>query len=894
MDGITLIFNLLQSKKKETREECIRAIATFMNSTHGLKSVTSLPFAAKRLAMVLTSQQFTLKSRAIVIELLTVMCMEKWVPGGYSMVLKALTNLKEKKRFTNFVKFIKENSSLEMKTKALCFINVLIHEPEETSVRVNIRGEFLRLGLYDYLKPLKPTLSPDENLYLQIEIFEDMMMEDNQELDHKLEELKKKLGVDIENLDALFKALKSSASKSGLTKSLLSVMQNLLVLHSDSDGIKYWLLIDQLVRQISMQRNSLDGNDTIDMKSLLQNVDAQTKEVTLTRKMEELEKQNIDKAAIIQEKDMSIKQLLDLVKQIKLAGGDVSPALQKQIEEAIKNLDVPAAVVVVPTETIEITPPPPPPPISTNIPTTPEPAVDAPPPPPPPPMLGGGGGPPPPPPPPMGGKKNPAAIKTRPPPKVPKPAHPLKALQWTKMPPAKLNESVFDKLGEMNDIHLPWKTIEQEFAAKVIVRKEKPLRKLGPMQVIDAKLGQNISIFLSQFKTVPVRELIDAVQKQDEARLSKEQIRQMAKLLPSKDDMAALSDFLKVEDRSKLAAADQFCIDVGNFSFMGDKLALFQLRAEFQQRASELRPEIAAVSLACNELLKSNNLKRLFEIVLVLGNFINYGTVRGDQSGYKVDCMIKLADTKSADLQSNLIHTLVEYCEEKEPSLLAFADELPSLDVAKRVVWSGVVADLSMLSREFSLCKSIVDQFQKSNEPFCETMVPFLELAAIELDKLKKLQANTEESFKKLCIYLGEDSTKITPDEIFELFSRFATLFEAGLLLLQQIREQQEKDSKREQQKLLRAELKLKLAGKIQANNPQKKDDQDEDIVNDLLLAVRDGDVFRKGRRKVVLNRADSNHLSQLSPANLPVFILHLLYFVIKYVQLILSKNIIL
>eukprot|EP01132_Coremiostelium_polycephalum_P011401 gene11401-13964_t len=854
-DGVQVLLDLLQQKKKETREECVRAIAIVMNNPVGLKAIAEIPSAPKRLAMVLQSKQFELKSRAIVIELLTVMLMDIHVPGGCSLVLKALTNQREKKRFSFFVKFIKENESLEMKTKALCFVNVLIYELDETSVRVNIRSEFNRMGLYDYLKEVKKNLSPDENLYTQIEIFEEMMEDDNQELEQKLDDLKRQLGIDIEDLDAVYKAIKSMASKSGLTKSLLSILQNLLVIKTSdqNEGIKYWLLCDSLIKQISIHKSGFGERDSIDFKGLLQNVDNATKEVTLNRKLEELEKQNIEKAMLLQEKDLNLKSMKELLKQIKASGGDIDSALAKKIEDAIKLLEPP--------------PPPPPPTTSPEVtstttstpPTVSSPdsssdiSTSAPPPPPPPPM---GGGPPPPPPPPMGGKgAKPAAIKTRPPPKVPKPSHPLKPLQWVKLPPTKVNESVFNILGEMNDINLPWQTIENDFAAKVIVREKKIEKPKGPAQVIDGKLGQNISIFLSQFKTRTNQELIRAITNMDESIISRDQVKQMAKLLPSKDDMAALKEFLSAQDRSKLSTADQYCIDIGAFPFAAEKMALFSLRLEFSTRCSDIKPNIATVSLACEEIFKSKKILRLIEIILVLGNFINYGTVRGDQSGYKIDCLFKLADTKTSDLSANLIHTLIKYCTEKEPHLLTFSDEMPSLGAAKKTLWSGVVADIAALSRDVSQCKSIIENFQKSNEPFPENMVSFLTTASSEVEKLKKLQTATEESFKKLCTYFAEDHSKVTPEEFFEIFARFSQLIETGTEFIQQQKEQIEKEAKREAQKQARAEK--AAAKKIGSKAADEKSDE-EDIVNDLLIAVRDGDAFRRRRR--VGNSKQLNH----------------------------------
>jgi len=903
-NGIDILFDLLtKSKKKDFREDCVMAIGKVMAHPMGLEYVSLLAEAPKKLVLVLRSKHYGLKTKALTIELLTVMLLDKYVPGGCGLVLKALTKTtKEKKRFSFFVKFIKENESLEMKTKGLCFINVLIFEMEDIHVRINIRNEFLRLGLYEYLRDLKKDIGHDKTLYTQIEIFEEMMNEDAQEMDQHLEELKRQLGIDIEDIDQVYKALKNAANKSALSKNLLSILQNLLVIKMcdpTSDGTKYWILCDNVIKQISIQKNSFDDVNNIDFRSLLSapGVGGSAAEETLNRKLGELEKQNIDKAMKIQEQDINIKAALDLLKQVK----DVDSSLAKKIQDMIQTLEPPPPppTITAPTGT----PPPPPPPPGANVPdqaaSQVSPDTNAPPPPPPP-MVGGG--PPPPPPPPMGKGKGPALIKTRPAPKVPKPKHPLKALQWTKLPPIKVNESLFNTLGPMTDIPLPWEIIEEEFAAKVIVRtkKEKPK---GPAQVIDAKLGQNVSIFLSQFKGVPNKELLKYIQDMDENMMSRDQVRQISKLLPSKEDMQNLKDFLQAEERSKLSLADQYCIDIGAFPYAAEKINLFLLKSEFSTRAAEIKPDIGAISLACDEIFKSKKMIRIIEIILVLGNFINFGTVRGDQSGFKIDCLVKLVDTKSSDLSSNLMFTLVNYLLSKEPHLLTFADEMPSLVPARKTVWSGIVADIAALSRDVNQAKAIVESLQKANEPFNDTILPFISTASSEMEKIKKIQQSTEENFKKLCTYFAEEASKITPEEFFDIFSRFVNLFEKTIVSIQEQKEEEEKEKKREEQKAARAEkaaikkeqtsaaggannnnnnasnptspngalkfAQLKKTAATSTNNPKGPAAlQDEDFVNDLLVAVRDGDAFRKRKSKVSQGVAQKN-ISNFDPTKI-------------------------
>ena len=51
--------------------------------------------------------------------------------------------------------------------------------------------------------------------------------------------------------------------------------------------------------------------------------------------------------------------------------------------------------------------------------------------------------------------------------------------------------------------------------------------------------------------------------------------------------------------------------------------------------------------MASKEVTNSQRLKRVFELVLAMGNYMNHGK-RGDAFGFKIASLSKLADTKSS------------------------------------------------------------------------------------------------------------------------------------------------------------------------------------------------------------------------------------------------------
>lgn len=68
---------------------------------------------------------------------------------------------------------------------------------------------------------------------------------------------------------------------------------------------------------------------------------------------------------------------------------------------------------------------------------------------------------------------------------------------------------------------------------------------------------------------------------------------------------------------------------------------------------------------ASREVARSRRLRRLLEIVLALGNYMNRGA-RGNASGFRLASLNRLADTKSSAAKgTTLLHYLVQILEKK-------------------------------------------------------------------------------------------------------------------------------------------------------------------------------------------------------------------------------------
>ena len=80
---------------------------------------------------------------------------------------------------------------------------------------------------------------------------------------------------------------------------------------------------------------------------------------------------------------------------------------------------------------------------------------------------------------------------------------------------------------------------------------------------------------------------------------------------------------------------------------------------------NELKPKILAVLEASKEVQRSKRLKRMLELILAFGNYMNRGQ-RGNAVGFKLNSLTRIADTKSScNKNMTLLHFMADTCENK-------------------------------------------------------------------------------------------------------------------------------------------------------------------------------------------------------------------------------------
>ncbi|XP_042332220.1 inverted formin-2 isoform X2 [Sceloporus undulatus] len=541
---------------------------------------------------------------------------------------------------------------------------------------------------------------------------------------------------------------------------------------------------------------------------------------------------------------------------------------------------LPGAVGIPPPPPLPGMPPPPPPlPGMTGIPPPPPlPGMPPPPPPlpgmagvPPPPPLPGMGGIPPPPP--LGGNMEEIVIArvdyslgcARPVHKrVKPPTLRMKKLNWQKLPSnvAREGHSMWASVTSSSEeiIEPDYTSIEQLFCFPLAKSKSKEAApvKTEPKEItfLDSKKSLNLNIFLKQFKCSN-EEVVDMIQKGDRTKFDVEVLKQLLKLLPEKHEIENLKSFK--EEKEKLANADQFYL-----LLLG--VPSYQLRIECMLMCEEttvlldmLQPKAETIRRACEDLLSSHRLPIFCQLILKVGNFLNYGSHTGDADGFKIGTLLKLTETKANQTRITLLHHILEEVEKNHTDLLQLPKDLEYVSKA-----AGINLDV-IRSESSSNIKKLLELGRKLSSSTEEVKVQYEKAIQDSINANKKLEDEFEiiEAKKAgLANYLCEDPNKLSLEDIFSTMKTFRDLFIKALKENKDRKEQVAKAEKRKKQ------LEEEEAKRQKGENGQiiKKGvvKQDEVCVIDALLAdIRKGFQLRKTAR----NKGDPDTPAKGSPS---------------------------
>ncbi|XP_076148848.1 protein diaphanous homolog 1-like [Alosa pseudoharengus] len=247
-------------------------------------------------------------------------------------------------------------------------------------------------------------------------------------------------------------------------------------------------------------------------------------------------------------------------------------------------------------------------------------------------------------------------------------------------------------------------------------------KKVKELKVLDPKTSQNLSIFLGSNR-MPYEDFKTAILEVNEKVLTENMVQSLNKLLPEPEQLSVLAEMK--DEYDDLAESEQFGVVISSVNRVKPRLNSILFRLQFEEQLNNLKPDVVAVSAACEEMRQSKSFSKLLELILLVGNYMNAGSRNGKAFGFSISYLCKLRDTKSADQKQTLLHFLADLCQEEYPEVMHFADELIHVEKASRVSAEMLQKNLGQMGKQIQNLEKDIESFpppQSDKDKFVEKM----------------------------------------------------------------------------------------------------------------------------------------------------------------------------
>lgn len=251
------------------------------------------------------------------------------------------------------------------------------------------------------------------------------------------------------------------------------------------------------------------------------------------------------------------------------------------------------------------------------------------------------------------------------------PPKPMKPLYWTRIVAPKTD--VPDEIVEKENKSELWQEIEERelhniyefaelFSRQAVVRKPKSevikVVKKSTVKVLDVKRSQSIGIFVRSLH-IDFTEIEHAIYHCDTSVINLETLHTIMDIKPTPEEITLIKDAANSDQ--PLDVPEQFLLNLSNIKDFSERIKCIVFLTDFDETIESISNKLENVKHLCDFLMENENLKKLFAIILTLGNYMNGGNrTRGQADGFGLEILGKLKDVKSKDSKITLLHFIIQ------------------------------------------------------------------------------------------------------------------------------------------------------------------------------------------------------------------------------------------
>lgn len=355
----------------------------------------------------------------------------------------------------------------------------------------------------------------------------------------------------------------------------------------------------------------------------------------------------------------------------------------------------------------------------------------------------------------------------------------LKVLHWKKVPNSKIPSSVWDGLCAAPPELMAREELELLFAdePKVSVKPRKDTKTDAKMSVLDLRRAQTVGIMLSRFKQ-PLDAVARAIVRMDARALTYDDVVAVRSYLPTEDEVALLEAFeAGGGDVAKLAPPDVHFWHLMRIPLLQRRMDAFAYLLAFDSRVRAVRGTIKAIQLACEEVLRSEELRFVLATVLGVGNTLNEGTFAGNARGFKIELLLRLNEVKSSDGKHDLLQHLSGRFHAEFPTPFALPAALAHAGSAAKENFLELDREIALINEGMDSINDLVLDAEQDSV-LTGVLEAFRARTAEQPAALLSAMDSTKADFDRVASLLTEERSDAAPGDLFRVLHQFCLLLD--------------------------------------------------------------------------------------------------------------------
>jgi hypothetical protein len=228
----------------------------------------------------------------------------------------------------------------------------------------------------------------------------------------------------------------------------------------------------------------------------------------------------------------------------------------------------------------------------------------------------------------------------------------------------------------------------------------------GKAMLLEVTRSNNVAISLKAFKDFSFLELAETIALLDPLRkIRGDRILFLRDLLPTISEVQTILAYKGTDDR--LVPAERWFRATAQIRRIETKVQVLQSMETLRSEILALCENFRLLARACRQVMESEKLEALLEMVLRVGNIMNEGTRTGGAAGFKFDSLLRLTQTKSSDGRTTVLDFLVTvFVAKGSRGTLNLSSDISDCHMASRMLMSDMSNDVKNIRQALDVCST--------------------------------------------------------------------------------------------------------------------------------------------------------------------------------------------